>query len=50
LQARHTTEAVNNLIKRIRRVAFGITKWTNYRIRALFYAGRPDWSLLETPR
>ena len=52
-QARHTygpTEAVNNLIKRIKRVAFGITNWTNYRIRALLYAGRPNWSLLETPR
>ena len=44
------TEAVNNLIKRIKRVAFGITNWTNYRTRALLYAGRPDWSLLETPR
>jgi transposase len=52
-QARHTngpTEAVNNLIKRIKRVAFGITNWTNYRTRALLYAGRPNWSLLETPR
>ncbi len=39
-QARHTngpTEAVNNLIKRIKRVAFGITNWTNYRTRALLY-------------
>jgi transposase len=52
-QARHTngpTEAVNNLIKRIKRVAFGITNWTNYRTRALLYAGRPNWSLLNTPR
>ena len=52
-EARHTngpTEAVNNLIKRIMRVSFGITNWTNYRIRALLYAGRPNWSLLETPR
>ena len=52
-QARHTngpTEAVNNLIKRIKRVAFGISNWTNYRTRALLYAGRPDWSLLQTPR
>ena len=49
-QARHTngpTEAVNNLIKR---VAFGITNWTNYRTRARLYVGRPNWSLLETPR
>lgn len=53
-QARHTnapTEAINNLIKRIKRVAFGITNWQNYRTRALLYAGRPDWSLLAaTPR
>jgi hypothetical protein len=41
-QARHTnapTEAINNLIKRIKRVAFGITNWQNYRTRALLYAG-----------
>lgn len=53
-QARFTngpTEAINNLVKRIKRVAFGITNWTNYRTRALLYAGRPDWSLLAaTPR
>ena len=42
------TEAVNNLIKRIKRVAFGITNWTNYRTRALLYAGRPNWALLTT--
>lgn len=45
------TEAVNNLIKRVKRVAFGITNWTNYRTRALLYAGQPNWSLLAiTPR
>jgi hypothetical protein len=54
-QARFTngpTEAVNNLIKRIKRVAFGITNWTNYRTRSLLYAGRPNWTLLDlvTPR
>ena len=42
------TEAVNNLVKRVKRVAFGITNWTNYRTRALLYAGRPNWSLLTT--
>ena len=50
-QARFTngpTEAVNNLIKRVKRVAFGITNWTNYRTRALLYAGHPNWSLLAT--
>jgi transposase len=49
-QARFTngpTEAVNNLIKRVKRVAFGITNWTNYRTRSLLYAGKPDWSLLD---
>ncbi len=42
------TEAVNNLVKRIKRVAFGITNFRNYRIRALLYAGRPSWDLLAT--
>ena len=42
------TEAVNNLIKRVKRVAFGITNFTNYRIRALLYAGKPNWDLLAT--
>jgi len=42
------TEAVNNLIKRVKRVAFGFSSFTNYRIRALLYAGKPDWSLLGT--
>ena len=42
------TEAVNNLIKRIKRVAFGFTNFAHYRIRALLYAGRPNWALLTT--
>ncbi len=42
------TEAVNNLIKRVKRVAFGFTNFANYRIRALLYAGRPNWDLLPT--
>jgi len=42
------TEAANNLIKRIKRVAFGFTRFRNYRIRTLLYAGRPNWSLLAT--
>jgi transposase len=41
------TEAVNNLIKRVKRVAFGFRRFANYRVRALLYAGKPDWSLLE---
>ncbi len=43
-----TTEAMNNLIKRIKRVAFGFTNFRNYRVRSLLYAGKPDWSLLAT--
>ena len=41
------TEAVNNLVKRVKRVAFGIRQFRNYRIRALLYAGRPNWDLLD---
>lgn len=44
------TEAVNNLIKRVKRVAFGMTRFRNYRIRVLLYAGRPNWDLLATIR
>jgi len=39
------TEAVNNLIKRI---GFGYRRFSNYRIRALLYAGQPNWDLLAT--
>ena len=42
------TEAVNNLIKRVKRVAFGFTRFRNYRIRTLLYAGKPNWDLLAT--
>ena len=38
------TEAANNLIKRVKRAAFGFTSFTNYRIRSLLYAGKPNWS------
>lgn len=41
-------EAINNLIKRVKRVAFGFRRFDHYRIRALLYAGQPDWSLLDT--
>jgi hypothetical protein len=50
-QARFTnapTEAANNLIKRVKRVAFGFTRFRNYRVRVLLYAGRPNWQLLAT--
>ncbi|MEO5842463.1 MAG: ISL3 family transposase [Acidimicrobiales bacterium] len=42
------TEAVNNLIKRIKRVGFGFRKFDHYRIRVLLHAGRPNWDLLAT--
>ena len=42
------TESMNNLIKRIKRVAFGFRRFRNYRIRALLYAGKPNWQLLAT--
>jgi transposase len=44
------TEAVNNLIKRVKRAAFGFTSFRNYRIRSLLYAGKPNWDLLPTVR
>lgn len=40
------TEALNNLVKRIKRVGFGFRNFQNYRIRALLYAGRPNWRVL----
>jgi transposase len=42
------TEAINNLIKRIKRVGFGFRKFAHYRIRVLLYAGKPNWDLLAT--
>lgn len=42
------TEGMNNLIKRVKRVAFGFTRFRNYRIRVLLHAGRPNWHLLAT--
>jgi transposase len=41
------TEAMNNLAKRSKRVAFGMTNFTNWRIRVLLYAGRPNLSRLS---
>jgi len=42
------TEAANNLIKRVKRIAFGFRRFRNHRIRVLLYAGRPNWALLAT--
>jgi hypothetical protein len=36
------------LIKRVKRVAFGMRRFRHYRIRVLLYAGRPNWDLLDT--
>ena len=35
------TEAMNNLIKRVKRTTFGFTSFRNYRVRSLLYAGNP---------
>lgn len=42
------TEALNNLIKRIKRIGFGFTNFRNYRVRALLYAGKPNWRVLTS--
>ncbi len=41
------TEAVNNLVKRVKRVAFGMRNFAHHRIRSLLYAGKPNWNLLD---
>ncbi len=46
--ARATNAAANNLVKRVKRAAFGFTNFTNYRIRSLLYADKPNWTLLDT--
>jgi transposase len=40
------TEAISNLIKRIKRIGFGFRRFSHYRIRVLLYAGKPDGDLL----
>jgi transposase len=42
------TEAMNSLIKRVKRVGFGFRRFRNYRLRVLLYAGQPNWDLLAT--
>ena len=42
------TEAMNNLIKRIKRIGYGFTNFENYRIRCLLYAGKPNWRILNS--
>jgi transposase len=42
------TEGMNNLLKRVKRVAFGFTNFQNFRIRALLYAGNPNVRVLDS--
>jgi hypothetical protein len=42
----HAARAVNNLAKRIKRVAFGLVNFRHRRVRCLLYTGEPDWTLL----
>jgi transposase len=42
------TEAINNLIKRIKRIGFGFRRFAHCRVRVLLYAGRPNWDRLAT--
>ena len=42
------TEALNNLAKRIKRVAFGLVNFHPRRVHPLLYASQPDWTLLPT--
>jgi len=32
----------------VKRVAFGMRNFAHYRIRSLLYAGKPNWTLLDT--
>ena len=42
------TEAINNLIKRVKRVGYGFRNFNNYRTRVLLYAGKPHWRTLDS--
>ena len=42
------SEEPNNLVKRVKRAAFGFRSFSSFRVRTLLYAGKPNWSLLET--
>jgi transposase len=42
------TEGMNNLLKRVKRIAFGFTNFRNFRIRALLYAGKPNFRVLDS--
>ncbi|NNN19565.1 MAG: hypothetical protein HKL84_06895 [Acidimicrobiaceae bacterium] len=36
------------MIKVVKRVGFGFRNFKNYRIRALLYAGKPNWRVLDS--
>lgn len=40
--------AANNLIKVVKRIAFGFTNFRNNWIRTLLFAGKPNWDRLAT--
>jgi transposase len=42
------TEGMNNPLKRVKRVAFGFTNFENFSIRALLYAGKPNFRVLDS--
>ena len=39
---------MNNRLKRTKRVGFGVTNFQNFRIRALLYAGNPNFRVLDS--
>ena len=39
---------MSNLVKRVKRVAFGFRRFDHYRLRSRFYAGVPNWAFLGT--
>ena len=43
------TEALNQLIKRVKRAGHGFTCFANYRLRILLHAGGVDWSQIRPP-
>ena len=42
------TEALNNLIKRVKRAGYGFRNFESYRVRILLYAGKPNWRILDS--
>jgi transposase len=44
------TEALNNLVKRIKRIGFALRNFANYGDQALLYAGKPNWRGLGSIR